>query len=140
MPNPKLEAAAHEIMEAFEVYAPPVPIEFMLQKPRAGMWDVVDVTQLSGSFLSIKDRYSPRMSLARLLARHIASSDWGRSRDLFTMLQEGDQLQAFARMLIMPREMLDGLTAAQRSPAAIVSYFEVPPEDASARLVEVFGE
>lgn len=134
----QLEAIANEVMEAFEVYAPPVPIELMLQKPRPDMWTEVDVTQLSGSFLSVKDRYSPRMSLARLLARHIASSEWGHSRNLFTILQEGDNLQAFARMLIMPEDMLSGLTSSNRTTAYVVSHFEVPQDDASQRLLEIF--
>jgi hypothetical protein len=112
----------------------------MLQKPHQHMWEVVDVTQLSGSFLSVKDRYSPRMSLARLLARHIASSDWGQARNLFTLLQEGDNLQSFARMLIMPEDMLSGLTSSNRTTAYIVSHFEVPQEDASQRLLEMFEE
>jgi hypothetical protein len=134
----QLEAIANEVMEAFEVYAPPVPIELMLQKPHENMWSEVDVTQLSGSFLSIKDRYSPRMSLARLLARHVASSEWGRSRGLFSLMQEGDNLQAFARMLIMPEDMLSGLTSSNRNTSYIVNHFEVPQEDASQRLLEVF--
>jgi hypothetical protein len=136
----QLEAIANEVMEAFEVYAPPVPIELMLQKPRTDMWNEVDVTQLSGSFLSVKDRYSPRMSLARLLARHIASSEWGQARNLFTILQEGDSLQAFARMLIMPEDMLSGLTSGNRTTGYVVSHFEVPQDDASQRLLELFQD
>jgi hypothetical protein len=136
----QLEAIANEVMEAFEVYAPPVPIEVMLQQPPPGMWDVVDVTQLSGSFLSIKDKFSPRMSLARLLTRHVAASEWGRARGLFTTLQEGDNLQRFARMLIMPSEMMMGLTSSQRSASFVSNHFEVPEEDASQRLIELLGE
>ena len=134
----QLEAIANEVMEAFEVYAPPVPIELMLQKPPTNMWEEVDVTQLSGSFLSVKDRFSPRMSLARLLARHIASSEWGRNRGVFPLVQEGDNLQAFARMLVMPEDMLSGLTSSNRSPSYISSHFEVPPDDASQRILELF--
>jgi hypothetical protein len=134
----QLETIANEVMEAFEVYGPPVPIELMLQKPHADMWSEVDVTQLSGSFLSVKDRFSPRMSLARLLARHVASSEWGRDRGVFSLVQEGDNLHAFARMLIMPEDMLSGLTSSNRNTSYIVSHFEVPQEDASQRLLEVF--
>lgn len=135
----KMEAIASEIMDVFEVYAPPVPIELMLQKPPADMWEEVDVTQLSGSFLSIKDRFSPRMSLARLLARHIAVSEWGRKRGLFTILQEGNNLQAFARMLIMPQDMVEGLTSSTRNAAHMSTYFEVPEDDAGERLLEMLG-
>lgn len=129
-----LETIAQEILEIFEVFAPPVPIETMLQRPKNGMWDTVDPTQLSGSFLSIKDRYSPRMSLTRLLTRHIAVSQWGRERGLFQLLQNNDALNAFARMLIMPRDMVLGMTQSNRNPAVMSDYFEVPRDDAEARL------
>jgi hypothetical protein len=133
-----LERIAQEIMDIFEIFAPPVPIELMLQHPRNGMWEQVDPTQLSGSFLSIKDRYSPRMSLTRLLVRHVASSDWGKERGLFALLKDQDQLAAFARMIIMPRDMVQGLTANQRNPETMSTYFEVPREDVEIRLDEVF--
>lgn len=133
----QMEALATKIVEMFEVYAPPVPIEIMLQKPLPDLWEEVDITQLSGSFLSIKDRFSPRMSLARLLARHIAVSDWGRQQGLFDMLKDGDAIQIFARMLVMPRDMVLGLTASQRNPAYMNTYFEVPEDDASQRLIEL---
>jgi hypothetical protein len=135
----KLEAIVREVMETFEVYAPPVPIELMLQQPKAGMWETIDVTQLSGSFLSIKDRYSPRMSLARLLARHIAASDWGRERGLFMLIQEQpDLLPKLARTLLMPEDMVLGLTNSTRTPGYMNTYFEVPEEDATQRLLELF--
>jgi hypothetical protein len=133
----KLEGITTELMEVFEVYSPPVPIETMLNKPRENMWDEVDATQLSGGFMSIKDRYSPRMSLARLLARHIASSDWGRERGLFEMFKTDETLlPVFARMLIMPANMLRNLSAAARNPTTMSLQFEVPEEDARQRLQE----
>jgi hypothetical protein len=134
----ELERIAQEIMDIFEIFAPPVPIELMLQHPRHGMWEQVDPTQLSGSFLSIKDRYSPRMSLTRLLVRHVASSDWGKERGLFDLLKDQDKLAAFARMIIMPRDMVQGLTSNQRNPETMSTYFETPREDVEIRLDEVF--
>ncbi len=133
----QLEDLTTRILEMFEVYAPPVPIELMLQKPLPGLWEQIDITQLSGSFLSVKERFSPRMSLARLLARHIAVSEWGQQQGLSTLLQDADAIQAFARMLIMPREMLLGLTASSRNPAYVATHFEVPQDDASQRLIEL---
>lgn len=133
-----METIAQEILEIFEVYAPPVPIELMLQHPRQGMWDEVDPSQLSGSFLSLKDRYSPRMSLARLLVRHVASSKWGREVGLFDIMQANiDYISNFARMLIMPRDMVLGLPTSNRNPMMMSNYFEVPPDDAEARLAEL---
>lgn len=133
----QLEAIASEVMAAFDVVSPPVPIETMLKEPQPGMWDEVDVNQLSGSFLSIKDLYSPRMSLARLLARHIASSPWGRERSLMQLLNDEDRVRMFARMLIMPHDMVMGLSNAARNPTTIRMHFEVPEDDARQRLNEI---
>jgi hypothetical protein len=130
----QLEQIAQNIMEIFEIFAPPVPIETMLQRPAANLWEKVDPSQLSGSFLSVRDRYSPRMSLARLLARHIAVSEWGRNNGLYNLIQNADALNAFARMLIMPRDMVMGMTQSNRNPTTMSTYFEVPKEDAEMRL------
>jgi hypothetical protein len=132
-----METVAQEIVDTFEVFAPPVPIEIMLQHPRNQMWDEVDPTQLSGSFLSIKDRYSPRMSLTRLLVRHIATSVWGQKRNLHSLLADSNEILTFARMVIMPRDMINGLTLSQRNPDYVSSYFEVPRDDAEMRLSDL---
>jgi hypothetical protein len=133
-----LEKITNELMEEFEIYAPPVPIETMLQKPNEGMWDEVDINQLSGSFLSIKDPFSPRASLARMLVRHVAGSDWGRERNLIEILRKDEELiHAFARMIIMPAEMVLGLRSGERNPTIIKMKFEVPEDDARQRLLEL---
>jgi len=132
-----LEQIANEICETFEIYAPPVPVELMLQKPRNKMWEELDPTQLSGNFLSIKDRYSPRMSLARLLVRHIAASDWGKGRELNTLLGDTEALNTFARMLMMPEDMVVGLTTSNRNPKTMSIHFEVPEDEARQRLLEL---
>lgn len=132
-----LENIAEEICEAFEAYAPPVPVEFMLQHPPTGMWDEVDVSKLSGTFLNITDRYSPRMSFARLLARHIAASDWGKERGIDAILGDGEMLNSFARMLLMPKEMVTGLTSNMRNPQTLSMHFEVPENDARERLMDL---
>jgi hypothetical protein len=134
----QLEAIADELMTVFEVHAPPVPIETMLQNAPNGMWDTVDVNQLSGTFLSVTDQYSPRMSLARLLARHIANSAWGQERNLLDILSQDEQyIRAFARMIIMPREMINSMTGSMRTPGTINLEFEVPEDDAKKRLAEI---
>jgi hypothetical protein len=132
-----LEEIAQEICDEFEAFAPPIPVELMLQQPPENMWDEIDVAQLSGSFLSIKERYSPRMSLARLLVRHIAASEWGISRGLDKILGDSELLNAFARMLLMPKEMILGLTTTMKTPQAISLRFEVPESDAKDRLIEL---
>lgn len=133
-----LEAATRELLHACDIHAPPVPVETMLQNPPPGMWENVDINQLSGTFLVLKDQYSPRMSLARLLARYVAGSGWGASRGLYDIvIGDDDHLRIFARMLIMPRDMIESLTPATRNAIAISDEFEVPEADAQARLDEL---
>ena len=132
-----LEAIASELIDTFEIKAPPIPIESMLQHPKPDMWAEVDIAKLSGGFLNIKEPYSPRMSLARLLARHVASSEWGKARELNAMIKTEDQIAAFARMLIMPLPMVKALSTGARTAPTMSLHFEVPEEDARARLTEL---
>lgn len=132
-----LEHVTEELMAIFEINTPPIPIENMLQRPSQEMWVEVDITQLSSGFLQVKDVYSPRMSLARMLARHVASSKWGQERDLTDLLHNPDQLHVFARMLIMPKFMVMTLTTGARTPTAMSVHFEVPEADAKVRLEEL---
>lgn len=131
------EQYVDELLTLFNVRMPPVPIESMLQHPRENMWQEVDITKLSTSFMKVGDVYGPRMSLARMLTRHIASSDWGKQRELTVLLTEPDHLHVFARMLIMPRRMISQLSIAARNPTAMSVHFQVPEEDARQRLLEV---
>lgn len=133
----QLETITREICDAFDVYAPPVPIELMLQQPVNGMWEELDPSQLSGSFMRVDGRYSPRMSLTRLLARHIAQSEWGKAQGLLTLIPDPDTLNVFARMLIMPQDMVEGLTSSTRNPKAMSLHFEVPEDEARQRLIEL---
>ncbi|MEO0562561.1 MAG: hypothetical protein AAF125_10625 [Chloroflexota bacterium] len=137
--NQTLEQVAMDLMGVFEINTPPIPIESMLQSPRENMWEEVDITHLSSSFLKVNDVYSPRMSLARMLARHVASSKWGEAHEVIPILKDADQLYTFARMLIMPYNMVMELTTGARTPTAMSIHFEVPEEDARVRLVEITG-
>ncbi len=132
-----LEKITEELLQAFEVYAPPVPIEHMLREPVNQMWREMDLTQLSGSFLDVRDQFSPRMSLARLLVRHIARSEWGMERELDTLLDNDAAVRQFSRMLIMPQAMIDSLTHSTRTALSISQEFEVPIEEAKQRLTEL---
>lgn len=134
----KLEKITTELLAVFEISSPPVPIESMLQHPKPQMWETLDITQLSGTFLTIKERYSPRMSLARLLARHAAASVWGKEHGLYDVLQEEPQhLNAFARMLLMPAEMVQELRSGAFNPTTMSMVFEIPEEDARLRLQDL---
>ena len=134
---PRLEILAQEVITIFEVKSPPVPIERMLQHPPPDMWEEVDIAKLSLGFLSVKERYSPRMSLTRLLARHIINSAWGTQQDIGTLISSDEDVYAFARMLIMPLDMIRALSANARASAILSSHFEVPEDDASQRLFEI---
>ncbi len=136
----QLEKIASELIHTFEIQDPPIPIEIMLQHPKKGMWDEIDITQLSVSFLKTGGHYSPRMSLTRLLARHIVRSEWGAERGLEDVLKSGktdEFIQVFARMLIMPIEVIRKLGIGARTPITMSMHFEVPEEDARLRLDEV---
>jgi len=139
MDTPRLLAlvdpVVEEIMTAFDIEAPPISVELMLQHPRHNLWPEVDITEMSATFLSLSDRYAPRMSLVRLLARHVARSPWGQSRNLNPILQDADTINVFARALIMPRRFLEALAEDIRANSMAVSLrFEVPQADVQARF------
>ncbi len=140
MPDDQLamiEAGVADLMAAFDVTGPPVPVEIMLQRPKAGMWKEINLSELSTAFINIKQRYSPRMSVARLLARNVCRSEWGTSRRLDTVGGTDDGLRALARAILMPRSMVDSLAPGSRTPIAMSMRFEVPEDDARQRLQEL---
>jgi hypothetical protein len=140
----QLEAIAAELIQTFEIENPPIPIEIMLQRPKPDMWDEVDITELSVGFLKTGGHFSPRMSLARLLARHIVQSDWGQRRGLQDLLADPstreELIRAFARMLIMPFGMVKSLSSGARTPVTMSMHFEVPEDDARLRLKELSNQ
>lgn len=132
-----LEHIAQELIRAFEISTPPIPIESMLQHPLGGMWEEVDITQISFGFFKVTELYSPRMSLARLLARHVFTSPWGRERGLTAYRNDDQAARSFARMLTMPAHMILELSPEARTPSLLSVHFEVPVEDAELRLEEI---
>jgi hypothetical protein len=133
----KIDVIVQELLAIFDVQHPPVPIETMLRQPPEGLWEDVDPTQLSGTFLSLNNRYAPRMSLARLLVRHIAESAWGEEKELLQLLTSSDSIHDFARALVMPRSMMATLDERGRTAATVSLQFEVPEDDAEKRLLEL---
>lgn len=132
-----LEKITEELMAIYEINTPPVPIESMLQSPLGNMWDEIDIGKLSSSFINVRDYYSPRMSLARLLARHIVTSPWGAERGMNSISKDENMLRAFARLLMMPTSMVMALTPSSRAPEHLSIHFEVPLEDAVQRLQDL---
>lgn len=131
------EPIADELMRAFNITAPPIPIENMLQHPSEDMWTDLDISQISLSFLrATDDYYAPRMSLTRLLVRQLAISAWGRERNLFPICEDTELLHAFARMVVMPGSMIAELAPSARTPTGLCLHFEVPEDEARLRLQE----
>lgn len=121
----------------FEVHSPPVPIETMLTSPPSGYWEEVDIGNLSGSFLSYKpgEPFSPRMSIARLLIRHMCASDWGTQNGLSNVGTDKDSVHSLSLVIVMPKFMIDDLPSSARTSKTIAMNFEVPEEDARTRLL-----
>lgn len=132
-----IEAAIVDLMDAFDVTEPPIPVEIMLQRPKAGMWKEVNLSELSTAFINVKQRYSPRMSVARLLARHVVRSEWGNQRKLHDVGSTEDGVRELARAILMPQNMLDRLTSSNRTPMTVSMRFEVPEDDARQRLLDL---
>jgi hypothetical protein len=132
-----LESIADALMREFSIVAPPVPIEGMLQRPRDGMWKELDISQISGSFLRVTDRYSPRMSLARLLVRQLSTSRWGVENGLTEIQRNEKLLYSFARMVVMPACMILEMKEISRTADILSIHFEVPIHEAQLRLEEL---
>jgi hypothetical protein len=130
------DAVVSELMEAFEVDRPPVPVELMLKRPRPGMWREPNLGDMSLSFIQISSPFSPRMSIARLLARHVCGCPWGEARGLRRDHPDED-IRYLARAILMPARMVAGVPEAQRDPLDLSARFEVPESDALARLQDL---
>jgi hypothetical protein len=133
----QLETITNDLINFYGIQDPPVPIESMLQRPLDDMWEELDISKLSSSFINVNDYYSPRMSLARLLARHVVESSWGQERGLDEIAENEEKMRAFARMLMMPSVLVKALSASARNPEWISVHFEVPVDDAEMRLHEL---
>lgn len=131
------EAAVSDLLQAFDVERPPVPIELMLKRPKPGMWQEVNLSELSLSFISVKHLYSPRMSVARLLARHICRSEWGAQRQLSVFATSDEDIRMLARAIIIPSSMLAEVSFSSRTAISLSNRFEVPEEDANQRLIDL---
>lgn len=132
-----IEKAVEDMLDAFDVDRPPVPVELMLQRPREGLWPEIDLSEMSATFLNLHDRYAPRMSVVRLLARNVARSPWGQERGLNQVLQEIALINMLARAIIIPRRFLEPLEPDALTPTAISIRFEAPEEDVQQRLVDL---
>lgn len=129
-----IDPVVGEILYLFDTDRPPVQVELMLQRPRENTWPMIDLSEMSATFLNLHDRYAPRMSAVRLLARNIARSEWGQERGLEATLQDAASINMFARALIIPTQLLESIDASFHDIKAISLKFEVPEADTEARL------
>jgi len=137
IPFDVIEKAVTALLSAFDVPTPPVPVEIMLQRPKAGMWKEINLSELSTTFINVKQRHSPRMSVARLVARYACASDWGTQNKVQSLVASDEAIRAFARAILMPRRMLEAMPVSSRIPSVIGMRFEVPDEDARQRLLDL---
>jgi len=133
------EPIVSDLCQIFEVHNPPVPIETMLSSPPAGLWNEVDIRNLSGSFLKYKpgEPFSPRMSIARLLIRHMCTSEWGAKNGMGQDCNDKTAIHLLSLVIVMPKFMIDEMPSSSRNPKTIGMHFEVPEEDARTRLLSL---
>lgn len=132
----KAELAVEEILAAFDVDRLPIPVEVMLQRPREELWPYVDLSEMSASFLHLNHRYAPRMTVVRLLAKHIARSEWGFEHGLEVAYSFDDGINQLSRALIMPKRFIDDFPDLDDIPLVSVQ-FEVPEDDVVSRLQDL---
>lgn len=130
-----LEDAADALIAAFDITTPPVPIDTMMMTPRAGMWPKIDLSQLTLSFTARGDRFAPRISIARLIVRHLIQTEWGQAHNLHQLIgDDPSRIIDFGRMVLMPRALLNQMTDKDQTPINVSMAFMVPEDDAEARL------
>lgn len=135
-----LESLVGSLLELYEITAPPIPLEKMLQTARAGLWETFDLSELSTGFFSpmnFTNPYAPRVSMARMIGRKLLDSEWGRERALSDRIRNDGDINVLARILMMPRHMIEALPPANRTPEVLSDYFEVPKSDAELRLADL---
>jgi hypothetical protein len=130
----QMETTVNDLLNAFDVTTPPVPVELMLQRPKAGMWKEVNLTEMTGQFIDLR-RHKPRTSVARLLARYILRSEWGNVRGIGGWQGQEEITKAFARAILMPRDLL--LAQSVREVASLSVKFEMHEEDVQLRLADL---
>jgi len=132
-----LETVVEELITEYHILEAPIRVEQILQYPLDGMGASLQVSKMSTGFIQINKPFAPRMALARWLARQLIKSDWGIARQLDQVLTGEIRIKVFARILLMPRQMIMALQKESRTVVTLVNYFQVPPEEAKQRLEEI---
>ena len=130
-------AVAEQLLAAYEIHSPPVPIEAILQRPQPDMWDRIDLSALSSTFFAAGGPYRLRLALANLLAGLLTSTEWGAQRGLNGLNSNKEEMESLARAILMPRAWLARLPAASLTVAAISPIYQVPAAEVAIRLREL---
>ncbi|MBL8147252.1 MAG: hypothetical protein JNL34_12785 [Anaerolineae bacterium] len=136
-PTTNVNAVAEQLLAAYGIYSPPVPIEAILQRPQPDMWDTIDLSELSGTFFAAGDPYRPRLALTHLLVRLLTGTEWGAQRGLNGLNSSREQVESLARAILMPRAWLARLPATSLTAAAISPIYQVPAAEVVIRLREL---
>lgn len=133
-----LESVIDELIETFNIQAPRVVVEQMLQFPKEDMCQAVDITQITdGIRLNPKDGvFGVRASTARFFARNLVESAWGKAHGIDQMTSDEDIAQ-LGRMIMLPRKLILRIDEKFRTVSEISREFEAPESDVTIRLTQL---
>ncbi len=133
----RIHRLASVLLERYQITAPPVPIERILQQPLDGLWEA-HPSQISFILGHGIYHYAPRLAEARLLYRMLADSTTAREAGLDAPWPVSRRaIKYFARCLLMPEEWIRALPQSERAPDTISEVFQVTSYDAIIRLAEL---
>lgn len=133
----RIQHLANTLLDRYQVYEPPVPIEDMLKHPLDALWqpNPSKISFIVGHGLY---RYAPRMGEARLLYRLICDNADARRAGLDAPWPAARrEIKYFARCLLMPEDWIRQLPESDRIVDAISERFQVTTFDAVIRLAEL---
>lgn len=132
-----VESVAHQLLSAYGIQTPPVPLEAILQHPLPDMCHRIDLAVLPDTFFAQDDPYRPRQALAHLLVCLLADSEWGSQHGLAGVASSADKVNQLARAILMPRDWLSQLPPAALEPGVLGALYQVPVAEAIIRLQEL---
>jgi hypothetical protein len=133
----RINRLVNALLERYQVSAPPVPIEDMLNHPLDGLWEAQS-DQISFILGHGLYRYAPRLAEARLLYRVMSESPTAHEGGLDTPWPVSRRvIKYFARCLLMPEDWIRALPQPDRTPDAVSEIFQVTSYDAIIRLAEL---
>jgi hypothetical protein len=128
----RLEHLATELLRVVGVLRIPVDIEKLWQQPPHNLWPPPD------DVLVGDDPHQRRWQIARSVAELVGRSAWIAKLQLVGKEPfNEDDINIFARALLMPTPLLAGLSPRQKMPPLAQTIFQVPLIQAEIRLAEL---